>query len=187
MKHATNRNRLTKLIDTSLFAALICVATMAIKIPTPTNGYLHLGDAVVLLSGFLLGPFHGALAAALGSMFADLFSGYFPYAPATFLIKGCVALAGYLAASIWKQITKRTGALPYLLGGIVGESIMILGYYLFEAIICGYGFLAASLGIPGNIVQGAGGAIIGALLTVTLQKTSVTARLLQKHELIGKD
>ncbi len=176
-----------KIIDTSLFAALICVATMAIKIPTPTNGYLHLGDAIVLLAGFLLGPLYGALAAALGSMFADLFSGYFPYAPATFLIKGGVAILGSLTPSMLKRFSRKAASLPYLLGGIVGESLMVLGYYLFEAILCGYGFVPAALGIPGNLLQAITGAIIGMILTVTLHKTGVTANLLQKHKLIGKD
>ena len=35
---------------TALFAALACVATMSIRIPTPgTGGYIHPGDAIVIL------------------------------------------------------------------------------------------------------------------------------------------
>ena len=45
-----------KLIFAALMAALTCVSTMIIKIPTPTNGYIHPGDGFVLLSGLLLGP-----------------------------------------------------------------------------------------------------------------------------------
>ena len=44
---------LKKLVFAALFAALACVATMVIKIPTPTGGYIHAGDAVVLLSAFI--------------------------------------------------------------------------------------------------------------------------------------
>ena len=40
--------------------ALTCVLTLAVKIPTPTKGYLNLGDCAVLLSGWLLGPVWGA-------------------------------------------------------------------------------------------------------------------------------
>ena len=37
---------------TALFAALACVATMSIRIPTPgTGGYIHPGDAIVILAG----------------------------------------------------------------------------------------------------------------------------------------
>ena len=64
-----------KLIFAALFAALTCVATMIIKVPTPTMGYIHPGDSIVLLSGFLLGPLYGGLAAGIGSMFSDLFGG----------------------------------------------------------------------------------------------------------------
>ena len=39
-----------KLVFAALFAALSCVATMVIRIPTPIGGYIHAGDAVVLLA-----------------------------------------------------------------------------------------------------------------------------------------
>ncbi|MBQ9162421.1 MAG: ECF transporter S component, partial [Clostridia bacterium] len=45
MKNATQ-----KIVISSLFAALICVATMLIKIPSPLKGYINLGDGIVLLA-----------------------------------------------------------------------------------------------------------------------------------------
>ena len=42
--------KIKKLVTASLLAALTCVATMIIKIPSPMKGYLNLGDCVVLLS-----------------------------------------------------------------------------------------------------------------------------------------
>ena len=62
-----------------MLAALICVATMVIKIPSPLNGYINLGDCIVLLSGWLLSPVYGFMAAGLGSALADLFAGYVTY------------------------------------------------------------------------------------------------------------
>src|SRR5574344_1143290 len=82
-----NRSKIQKITITALFAALTFVATMVIKIPTPgTSGYIHPGDALVILSGVFLGPVYGFLAAGLGSMLSDLLGGYFLYAPVTFLI-----------------------------------------------------------------------------------------------------
>lgn len=52
MKNASLR----KIIFAALMAALTTVATMIIRIPTPTQGYIHLGDGMVLLCGALLGP-----------------------------------------------------------------------------------------------------------------------------------
>ena len=42
-----------------MLAALCCVATMIIKIPSPLKSYLNLGDCVVLLSGWFLGSAYG--------------------------------------------------------------------------------------------------------------------------------
>lgn len=42
----TNQN-IKKLVTAALLAAMTCVATMIIKIPTPTFGYIHPGDGFV--------------------------------------------------------------------------------------------------------------------------------------------
>ena len=98
------KNTTQKIAVTALLAALTCVATMVIKIPSPMKGYLNLGDCVVLTAGWMLSPVYGFLAAGLGSALADLFSGYVVYAPATFLIKGLMALAAYY---IYKALNKK--------------------------------------------------------------------------------
>ena len=88
---------LKKIVMSALFAALACVATMSIRIPTPgTGGYIHPGDAIVILSGIVLGPLWGLLAGGIGSALADLLGGYFIYVPITFIIKGMVALTAGL-------------------------------------------------------------------------------------------
>ena len=82
----TGKN-IRKLVLAALLAALTAVATMIIRIPTPTQGYIHLGDGMVLICGILLGPGLGALAAGIGSMMADLIGGYMAWVPGTFAIK----------------------------------------------------------------------------------------------------
>ena len=53
-------NNITKrIVMAALLTALTCVATMVVKIPSPLKGYLNLGDCVVLLSGWMLGPVYG--------------------------------------------------------------------------------------------------------------------------------
>ena len=102
-------NNLKKLILAALFAALSCVATMSIRIPTPgTGGYIHPGDAIVILSGVILGPVWGFLAGGIGSALSDLIGGYFIYVPITFVIKGLVALAaGLLYQKVGKNQKSR--------------------------------------------------------------------------------
>ena len=77
-----------KIILTALFAALACAATMSVRIPTPgTGGYIHPGDAIVILCGVILGPVYGFLGAGIGSCMSDLLGGYLNYVPITFVIK----------------------------------------------------------------------------------------------------
>ena len=143
-----DQKKLKSLILSAMMAALVCAATMAIQIPSPTNGYVNLGDCFVLLCGFILNPWSAFAAAGIGSALADLLSGYPHYAVATFLIKGCVALCAYILnrTVLGKNALGRIGC------GILSEIIMIFGYFGFSALIRGKG-LAAAASIPGNIVQ----------------------------------
>ena len=119
----------------------------------------------MLLSGWLLGPWYGAAAAGIGSMLVDLLSGYGHYVPGTLIIKGVDALA---AALIFRAMGRSKTAL--LVSGTVGEIIMVVGYFFYASLILGKG-LAAAASIPGNIVQGIAGVVIGMALAMVLQKT----------------
>ena len=76
MNNSINTYKTRIIILAALMAALTCIGTMIIKVPTPTNGYIHPGDGFVLLSGLLLGPIYGSLAAGIGSALSDLITGY---------------------------------------------------------------------------------------------------------------
>lgn len=155
-----------KLVMASMFAALCCIATMIIKIPSPLKGYINLGDCMVLLAGFILTPVYGFLAAGLGSAFADIFSGYVVYAPVTFLVKGIMALVAYFTFKLMKN--KAGNTFSRVIGGIIAEIIMVLGYYVFEGFM--YGFVASAINIPANAVQGVAGIIIGVILAKIFDK-----------------
>ena len=158
-----------KIVTGSLLATLCCVATMIIKIPSPLKGYLNLGDCVVLLAGWLLSPLYGFLAAGVGSALADVFSGYVTYAPATFIIKGLMALIAYFGFKILKD---KIGNLPSrIVSGIVAEVIMVLGYFVFEGFL--YGFIPSIVNIPANAVQGVAGIIIGTILIKVFEKSKI--------------
>lgn len=158
-----------KLVIAALLAALTCVATMVIKIPSPLKGYLNLGDCVVLTAGWMLSPLYGFLAAGLGSALADIFSGYAIYAPATFLIKGLMALAAFY---IYKALHKRiNNPVSRIISGFIAEVIMVLGYYIFEGFM--YGFDSALLNVPANAIQGAAGLILGFILIKVFEKSKL--------------
>ena len=152
-----------------MFAALVCVATMLIKIPSPLKGYINLGDGLVLVAGWLLSPGYGFLAAALGSALADVFSGYVIYAPATFMIKGAMALVAAVFLKIMKNGRKPLFA--RLIGGALAESVMMVGYFVFEGIL--YGFAAAVLNLPANLVQAIAGLAVGIVIAGILERMRI--------------
>lgn len=159
-----------RIVITALMAAMVCVATMIIKIPSPMKGYLNIGDCIVLLCGWLLAPGYGFVAAGLGSALADMFSGYLTYAPATFLIKGSMAL---IAFACFKLMNKRIGKLPsQIIGAVLAEIVMVLGYYVFEGFM--YGFIPSAVNIPANAVQGAAGLILGIILVKVFERLKIT-------------
>ncbi|MBR3764626.1 MAG: ECF transporter S component [Clostridia bacterium] len=144
-----------KLTFTGLMAALICVLTMFPHIPIPAgSGYIHLGDGVILLAVMLVGPL-AIPAAAIGSMLADLFSGFALYAPATFVIKGLVALIAWL-------MYRRGSIARTVLAFILAEAAMVGGYFAFEWFVARE---YAVVDILGNTIQGVSGVALGVAFT----------------------
>ncbi len=169
-----NSKKTKKLVFGALMAALTAAATMVIHIPTAMNGYIHLGDGMVLLSGILLGPVTGALAGGLGSMTADLLSGYAFYAPATFLIKTLSAFsAGYLYHRLsHSRLKAGYRILPFLTAGIVCSGIVTGGYFIFELIV--YNPASAIVNVPFNLVQNLFSLVVsGALLPFLLRNHEI--------------
>lgn len=172
---------LTITITASMMAALTCIATMIIKVPTiGTNGYVNIGDSVVLLSMWILGNPYGALAAGIGSGLADLFSGYGSYVPGTTLIKFLMAFLGYFVYKALSK-TKLPKIVAFILSGIVSELIMVLGYFAYEATILGYG-IPAALSIPSNLVQGGTCLVLGTLMIVALSKIPYFRSLMERDK-----
>lgn len=163
MKNDTTK----KIVWAGLLTALTTIATMVVQVPSPTGGYINAGDAVVILSAYLLGPLWGFLAAGIGSALADLISGYAIYVPATFLIKGLMALT---AASILRRAKGEKKLGFAVLGSVTAELIMIAGYFIFTATVLGLGWGGAAE-IPGNCVQGSFGAVAGTALYMALSRT----------------
>lgn len=187
----TEKQKMTtrQLAFTAMFAALVLMATYVFKIPTPTFGYIHVGDGFVLLAGIFLGPGPGALAAGIGSALSDLIGGYAIWVPGTFVIKFLTALvAAVLYRFLNKRIrkTKIAVSIPsVIISGIVGEIVMIFGYFLYNILIISLtngSFTGAGLAsavtlsvaeIPFNIVQGAVGIVIATLLAPVFSKLKI--------------
>ena len=154
-----------------VFAALCCVATM-ISVPLPL-GHFNFGDIFVILAGWILGPV-GAVAGAIGSTIADLLLGFAVYAPATFVIKGVVALISYYTYKLFSGRTEKK-PIPIFLSALISESFMIVGYFLFEALVLRYG-MGALAGVPGNVLQGVASVIGSGLIFLALRVSKLFYR-----------
>ena len=166
------------LVLSGLLAAFVAVATMLIHIPTPTKGYVNLGDCFVNLSAWLLGPIYGAFAAGIGSAMADLFLGYTVYAPVTFVIK---ALMEVVSFHVFRQIAKRTnGFFARTIAAVSAELLMVFGYFLFEWLLY-RSFGASIVGVPANLMQGVGGVAISVPLHEALLNRIPAVKAMKKN------
>ena len=165
MKNETIR----KLVLSAMFAALCCVATMIVQIPT-VAGYTNLGECMCLLAGLVLGPWYGFFAAGIGSGLAG-----------TFLIKGLVAL---IAALLLRPLLKKGEKIPFWRLAVIelpSEVVMVLGYFGYKALILGKG-LSAAASIPNNLVQAAIGIVLSVLLYTALSKVPEIHKAFWKGE-----
>ena len=171
-------SKIRKLVLAALMAALCTIMTMVIQGPSPMQGYVNLGDCAVLMSAWVLGPLYGGAAAGIGSALADLLSGYAHYVPGTFAIKLVMAVA---AALIFRAATKKglfvsSVLLGQIVGGVVAEVIMVLGYFAYASLWLGKG-LAAAASIPGNIVQGVFGLVAATVVYTVLSRSRAVVKV----------
>ena len=97
----------------------------------------------------------------------DLFLGYAVYAPGTFVIKALVALCACL---IHSGLRKGNRVLSGIVSGLIAEIIMVLGYFLYAAVVFGEGLSAFAATVPANSLQGAFGVAVGVPLLILLEK-----------------
>ena len=152
-----------KLAFTGLFIALTFVMTIVLRVPSPTGGYINVGDCAVLTAGVILGPVYGTIAACLGSVISDIVASAFVFAPGTLVIKGLMAL---LVGLLYKKC--KNNIHTTLLFALC-EIIMVAGYFIYDAFIVGLlgadiTFAAAIEELPGNTIQGVLGIILGIML-----------------------
>lgn len=157
------------LARTALLIALTAVATLTIRIPNPaTQGYINLGDGVILTAGLAFGGRIGGLAGGLGSALADGLGGYFIWAPWTLVIKGVEGgLAGILGARSQQSGVRMRWV--HDLGALAIACVwMVAGYFGAGALL--FGKAAALTEIPGNLFQAAAGCAVALPMTPLVRR-----------------
>lgn len=159
-------NQLKYLSIAGLFAAIIALITMVVRVPIPnTSGYVNFGDSVIFLFAYLLPNPYVALAAGIGSALTDMFAGAAIYILPTFVIKATMA---FVAS---KMIYGQDSIKRILLALLLCESFMVIGYFLYELLI--YGIAAASVSMLYNLVQYVVNVVAGMLLIQAAKKLRI--------------
>ncbi|MBQ7336446.1 MAG: ECF transporter S component [Clostridia bacterium] len=149
-----------KLVFSAMFCALVFTVTW-IAVPAPFAGNINLGDSMLLLGAWMLGGPWSVVACAVGAALTDLLGAYAIYTPGTLIIKALMVLA---AIGV-KKVASRLPAVPrYVLSALTAEAVMVVGYYLYESLFLSYGFTAAALNIPFNLIQGSAAIVVACLL-----------------------
>ena len=140
-----------KLALAAVFAALVCVATLALVISIPaTSGYFNLGETVIYIAALLFGLLVGAFAGG-GAAIADILVAP-QFALGTLIIKGFEgAIVGFLNRKLQK-IT-RSRSLSATASIIIGGLEMVAGYFIYEQLVLGYPLAVALVEVPFNMVQ----------------------------------
>ena len=95
-----NRSSLKVIALCGVFAALVFIGT-ELKIPTAI-GYMNLGDGVILIASYFIGP-AAFFPAAIGSALGDLIAGYPVYIAPTFagILAELIMVGGYFAFEVF--------------------------------------------------------------------------------------
>ena len=188
-----NKTKTKKLVIAALLAALT-VAGSAIRIKVPADvvgtSAFHLGNIMCALSGILLGPWWGGVAAGLGSAIYDMLDPiYISECWITFLTKGAYGLAAGLVAwsgrKMWSAHLSNSylKALLAAVTGAITYAILYLSktYFYSGMLINGLTSEAAFINVIAKIPAttfNAAVAVIGApVLAIAISKTLEKAHL----------
>lgn len=162
-------SKVKKMAVSAMFAAMIFVLTMFVKVPV-ASGYVHFGDALVYICASVVGGPWAVLAAAIGEGLADVAGGYFSYAPATIISKSVLALIFVLTTKKSEKILTPVSALMTIPAGLV----TVGGYYIADLII---DKSYAVVDIPGNVIQAVGSAVIFIVLALALDGVKIKSKI----------
>lgn len=176
----TNSTISTKrLVFAALMAALVTLGS-ALRITLPMdiggNTSFHLGNIFCALSGILLGPWLGGLAAGLGSAIYDITNPIFiSECWLTFLMKGAYGLAAGLVIRVGrKEFGYTKAALATSAGALAYAALYLLKSYFKPIIVQGVAHQAAWLTLigklPATVFNAAVAVVFAPMLALAIEK-----------------
>ena len=170
----------TRKIAFAAMMAALTAAGSALRITMPLSiagtTSFHLGNIMCALSGILLGPWLGGLAAGMGSAIYDMFNpAYIDEAWLTFLMKGVYGLAAGLVVHTTRKEPGTVLATAAALAGALSYAVLYLLKSYYKAIwIQGVAADAAWIVVvdklPATIFNGAVAVIFAPILAISIRK-----------------
>ena len=187
MNESKGTSKVLKLVLAALMAALVAVfSQLQIQIPAIVGvTRFHLGNVMCALSGLLLGPWWGGLAAGVGSALFDLFNPiYISDVPITFITKGLYGLiSGLVYFKAFKGRSNYGTEVVSSLCGAVTYAVLYLAkkFFLDGLLVGGMETSAAWLvvieKIPSTAFNGVVAVIFAPILCVAIRKGLKAAKL----------
>ena len=157
------KNKTKLIVISALLTAICACCTAFVSVPMPgTGGYVHFGDAIIMISASILPTPFAVFVGAIGGALADVMVGYSIWAPFTLVIKALVALC--FTSKKPKIVNTRN-----LLALIPALVITLAGYYLAEGIIYG-NFITPFASMIGNVIQIVASGVIFVVFGIALDK-----------------
>ena len=186
---AQEKKAIYRVTLTAVFAALVFVSSMlSVPIPVAIGDVtrIHLGNIFCLLSGFVLGPVAGGLAAGLGSALYDLTNpAYITGAPFTFVFKFLLAaVCGWVAYARGSR-AERHG--QNILAGVAGSAaymVLYLGKSFIEGLLLGNALVPVLVAVGTKAVTSGVNAVIAVVVSVPL--CAAVRMALKKSHLLEK-
>lgn len=149
-------------VFSALYAIMIVFTWTIYPIPSPTGGYLHLGDMVVFVAALLFGYKVGGLTGIVGAVLADFYLAY-PRWYVSILAHG---LEGFIPG-----LTRKKPIGLQIVACIVGGFLMASTYFFVNIFIKGYP--VAVISFIQDLVGQAGISIVVGVIVVTVVKRSL--------------
>lgn len=183
------RNAIYRVTLTAVFAALVFVSNM-LSVPIPVVvgdvSRIHLGNIFCLLSGFVLGPVGGGLAAGIGSALYDVTNpAYIASAPFTFVFKFLLAaVCGWVAWARGSRAAHHGQNILAAVAGSVTYIILYLGKSFVEGLLLGNALTPVLVAVGTKAVTSGINGVIAVIVSVPL--CAAVRLALKKSHLLEK-
>lgn len=171
-RNSNSQNTTVNLAMTGLMAALVLVATMFFKVQIPVGGdktMLGFANVFCILSGLLLGPVYGGIAAGVGSCLFDLLGGWASSAPVTLVTK--FAMAFICGVIVWggdKTARKLSRVIVGSVAGSLSYCLLYIGYSWAKLALVGSAWQAIQIQLAVKIPVTLINAVIADVIAIPL-------------------